>query len=1060
MSERSESAPTGRRYWRSLEALSETDEFRRLIEREFPSQLGVAFDPVNRRKFLTLMGASLALAGVGGCSVKPAPTKEIVPYVRQPEELIPGKPLFYASAMTSDGAAVGLLIETHLGRPTKVEGNPDHPASLGATSVQHQAAVLELYDPDRSQVVRNLGQTRTWADAVAAIRQMLDHQRPRRGAGLRFLTEAIVSPTLREQMETLKRQLPDAKWHVYEPVNRDAAYRGATLAFGQTVVPRYDFSQADVVLSLDSDFLVSGPECLRLAADFMQRRRPPSSRDSAAKATMNRLYVVESVLTCTGAKADHRLALRGRDIEPLARALAKGLGLEVGGGSDGEHQSWVSAVARDLESHRGRALVIAGDRQPAAVHLLAQAMNDRLGNVGKTVEYFEPVEATPVDRVTSLTELTESLGRGEVDCLVILSGNPAYTAPADIPFVEQLQKAPLRIHFGLYEDETARLCHWHLPEAHFLEAWSDTRAFDGTASIVQPVIEPLHEGRSVHELLALFTDLQETPGREIVSRSWRRRWQQESEPGEFESRWQTALHDGVVAGSRSKPKQVKLTDGWQTRLESEESGAGGESSAQDDKGENERIELGVSPDPSIFDGRFANNGWLQELPKPMSKLTWGNAAMMSPRTAKRLGLAMGSYAHGGEHGGYYMPLVELRIDGRTAIAPLWIMPGQADDTVTLHLGYGRENAGHVGGMPGQTIGCNAYPLRTSKQPCFAAGLRVTATGQTELVACTQEHHAMEGREPVQVASLKQFQDNPDVVKDRIIASSPGEESRTTRDALAHAPQPTTSAANETKAAEPTPNLYQPFDYSAPKHKWGMSIDLTSCIGCNACVVACQAENNIPVVGKDEVSRGREMHWIRVDRYMEGEPDRPGAFHFQPLPCMHCENAPCEYVCPVGATLHSAEGLNEMVYNRCVGTRFCSNNCPYKVRRFNFLFFADFQSPERRMQYNPDVTVRSRGVMEKCSYCVQRIREGEIGAETSGRPLRDGDVVTACQSACPTRAIVFGDMNDPKSEVKQLKDSPLDYSLLEELNTVPRTTYLAELRNPNPELSDESASHSM
>jgi molybdopterin-containing oxidoreductase family iron-sulfur binding subunit len=1034
-----------------LEDWSHTEEFRRVVEREFPSQTEVAFDPLSRRTFLTLMGASLALGGIGGCSVKPAPTKEIVPYVRAPEEVIPGKPLYYASAMTLDGGAVGLLIETHLGRPTKVEGNPNHPASLGATSAQHQASVLELYDPDRSQTVRQLGRSRTWADAAAAIRALVEQQRPRRGAGLRLLTETVVSPTLREQLETLRGQLPDAKWHVWEPLNQDAAYHGARLAFGETVIPRYDFSQADVILSLDDDFLGSGPEFLRLASDYIERRRGGNGGAEASHATMNRLYVVETTPSCTGAKADHRLSLRGADIVRLARAMAKAVGLDVQAVSAGEHSAWVSAVARDLESRRGRSLVLAGNRQPAAVHLLAHAINDHLGNVGKTVDYFEPVEARPVDRLASLGDLTDSLGRGEVECLVILGGDPVLTAPADIPFVEHLEKAPLRIHIGLYEDETARLCHWHLPEAHFMEAWSDTRAYDGTASIVQPVVEPLHGGRSAHEVLALFTEQRERPGREIVSETWRKRWKQESAPGEFETRWQTALHDGVIPNTSNPPRKVSLSGDWQTRLESER--AGGMTTSGSGSGAIE-LELVLVPDPSIHDGRFANNGWLQELPKPLTKLTWGNAAMMSPRTAKRLGLDLGSYAHGGEHGGYHMPVVELEIDGRKATAPLWILPGQADDTVGLYLGYGREYAGRVGGMPQQTIGCNAYPLRSSKRPWFAAGLRVSSVDRTEIVACTQEHHSMQGREPVRSVSQAEFQRNPDAVQQAVSASSPAEESRKARVKLEHGSEQA-SAVNEKHAAEQPLNLYEPFDYSPPKHKWGMSIDLTSCIGCNACVVACQSENNIPVVGKDQVSRGREMHWIRVDRYLEGEPDRPGAFHFQPLPCMHCENAPCEYVCPVAATVHSSEGLNEMIYNRCVGTRFCSNNCPYKVRRFNFLFYADFQSPERRMQYNPDVTVRSRGVMEKCTYCVQRIREAEIGEDSTGRALVDGDVLTACQAACPTRAIVFGDMNDPRSKVKQSKDSKLHYSLLDELNTVPRTTYLAELRNPNPELAEET-----
>ncbi len=1014
-------APGGRRFWRSLEELSETPEFRRLVERQFPGQAGMAFDPVTRRKFLTLMGASLALAGVGGCSVKPAPVSEIVPYVRAPADEVPGKPLFYATAMTFAGAGVGLLVETHQGRPTKIEGNPQHPASRGATSPQHQAAVLGLYDPDRSQSVRYLGQARTWSDAAAAIRQMIDGQREKQGAGLRVLTESVVSPTLEAQLGRLLEKFRKATVHVYEPVNNDAAYQAADSAFGQVVVPRYDFTKAERVVSLDADFLGRGPAYLRDAADFMKRRRAPIDGEVAGSRKSNRLYVIETAVTCTGAKADHRLAVRARQIEQLARALAAAVGVEgaVGDSKSAlspEHQKWIASAADDLKSHVGSSLVLAGERQPAAVHLVAHAMNDRLKSTGSTLEYVSPVEWRPTSHSKSLADLTDALNRGEVECLIVLGGNPVLTAPADLAFAAALDKCPLRIHLGLYEDETSRLCHWHLPEAHFLEAWSDTRAFDGTASIVQPVIEPLHGGRSAHEVLALVIDGRELPGRAIVRGTWRSRWKLENDDAEFETRWQTAVHDGVVPDTRSSVKNVQLAANWSEHLANQSDS--GDSAAS--RGYGPELELSFLPDPSLYDGRFANNGWLQELPKPITKITWGNAAIMSPAAAERLGLGKGSYAHGGEHGGYHMPAVELKIGERSVTAPLWLMPGHADDTVTVYLGNGRQFAGRIGSSREDPVGFNAYPLRTSREPWFAGGLQIAATGDTQLVACTQGHHSMDGRDPVRMVPVESVETEP-------------------------------AASRIEKQSEPL-TLYEPFDSSPPRHKWGMSIDLTSCIGCNACVVACQAENNIPVVGKDQVSRGREMHWIRVDRYMEGPAGQPEAFHFQPLPCMHCEQAPCEYVCPVEATVHSADGLNEMVYNRCVGTRFCSNNCPYKVRRFNFLFYADYEGAERRMQYNPEVTVRSRGVMEKCTYCVQRIRQAEIGAEAEKRPLTDGDVLTACQAACPTRAIVFGDINDPKAEVKRLKESPLNYALLEELNTVPRTTYLTELRNPNSKLA--------
>jgi MoCo/4Fe-4S cofactor protein with predicted Tat translocation signal len=1006
-------ATQGRQYWRSLEELADSARFDELVGREFRDEATLWPEGLSRRQFLALMGASLALAGVGGCSVKPAPSADIVPYVRPPEGVTPSRPLFFATTMTCAGSAVGLLVESHTGRPTKVEGNPDHPASRGATDIFHQASVLTLYDPDRSQTVTHLGQPRTWNDAVAAILAAIQQQRPRRGAGLRLVTEAVVSPTLAEQIESLLKDLPEAKWHVYEPIHRDMARQGAKMAFGEPVDPGYDFHQADVVLSLDADFLQCGPGCLRYAADFMDRRRAWSPQTDGPTLPMNRLYVAETAVSCTGAKADHRLALRPAEIEQLARAVATKLGLAAEGAVTSPLDKWVAAVAKDLDAHRGRCIVMAGGRQPPAVHLLAHAMNDRLGNVGKTVTYIEPVEARPSDRTQSLGELVTDMERGRVEFLMILGGNPAYTAPADLKFSERMQKVPLSIHHGLYSDETSYQCHWHLPETHYLEAWSDARAYDGTASIAQPLIEPLYQGRSAHEVISLLTDLRETPGREIVRAHWRRQWELRREAGPFEPFWEKALHDGVIPGTQSKPKLAKLRDGWQKHLQAGPNSPG----VPEGKAAVEDFDLVFEPDPTIYDGSWANNGWLQELPKPMTKLTWGNAALLSPATARQLGIAPGSYAHGGEHGGYNMPVVELQYEGRTVRAPAWIMPGHAEGAVTVYLGHGRKRAGQVGGIDRQTVGFNAYLLRTSDRPWFAPGLRMAKTGATELVACTQAHQRMENRDPVRVATPAER------LKKTPSASQPPEE----------------------------PTLYESFDYGAPKHKWGMVIDLAACVGCHACVVACQAENNIPVVGKEQVARGRAMHWLRIDRYLEGTADKPSGFHFQPVPCMHCENAPCEYVCPVEATVHSAEGLNDMVYNRCVGTRFCSNNCPYKVRRFNFFAFADFQTPSRRLQYNPEVTVRSRGVMEKCSYCVQRIRRAEIDTQTGNRPLADGEVLTACQAACPARAITFGDLNDPKSQVARAAQSPLNYGLLAHLNTNPRTTYLAAVRNPNPEI---------
>jgi MoCo/4Fe-4S cofactor protein with predicted Tat translocation signal len=1033
----------GKQYWRTLDELANTDAFQKLMRREFPAQADVWPDSFSRRHFLTLMGASLALAGISGCSIKPAPLSKIVPYVNPPRDIVPGKPLFFATTMAFAGSAVGLLVESHMGRPTKIEGNPDHPASRGATSIYHQASVLTLYDPDRSQSVTYRGRTRTWNEALAALRTALEGQRSKGGAGVRILSEPIVSPSLAKTREAFANAMPQAKWHTYEPINPDATIQGTKMAFGQDLNSYYDFSKADVVLSLDDDFLSGRPGNLRPIADFMSRRRVRKASQAADQPLMNRLYVVETAVTNTGAKADHRLALPAQQIEGFARLVATKLGLPAGGSESGPRDKWAAAVAKDLKQHEGRCLVLAGERQPAAVHLLAHTINHNLGNIGKTVFFTDPIEHQPAERTASLGELYQDMQQGHVELLIVLGANPVYNAPADFSFTEQLDRVPLRVHVGLYQDETARQCHWHLPEAHYLEAWGDARTYDGTASLCQPLIEPLYGGRSILEITTYLATLQETPGEEIVRKHWREYWiGEKKKPGdEFSDFWKTSLHDGLVRDTALPTKGVELKDNWQEQLTKTAAGAA--------NGTGE-FELVFEPDPTVYDGFFANNGWLQELPKPLTRLAWDNAALMSPATAKELGVDLGKYAHGGEHGGYYMPVVKLELDGKTVRAPAWIMPGHADRSITVYLGYGRTFAGRVGGMPqgrrfnneviqdswglvrdsqSPLVGFNAYQLRTSQRPWFAPNLRVTKTEDTYLLACTQGHQLMENRHVIRSATIEEFQKKPNFAVEPLLAEE----------------------SSETKRAAPPLDFYEPYNYDPPTKKWGMVIDLTSCVGCKACVVACQAENNIPVVGKTQVAAGREMHWLRVDRYIEGTLDDPREFHFQPVPCMHCENAPCEYVCPVEATVHSAEGLNEMIYNRCVGTRFCSNNCPYKVRRFNFFHFGDFETPSLRLQYNPEVTVRSRGVMEKCSYCVQRIRQAEIDADRESRSIVDGEVVTACQAACPAQAIVFGDLNDPKSTVAQWAGSSLNYGLLADLNTKPRTTYLAALRNPNPEL---------
>ena len=984
------------RLWRGLEELGATEEYKNFLHHEFPYHTEQGSSGISRRNLLKLMGASAAMAGLTACTK--LPTEKIVPYVQAPEEIIPGKPLFYATSMTFGGVANGLLVESHMGRPTKAEGNSLHPGSLGAADIFAQASVLNLYDPDRSKVVVHNGRIANWSDFLDSMHVLRQALLSTQGEGFRILTETITSPSLGAQLRELLSQFPKAEWHQHDPAGRDSVREGARLAFGEVVETQYRFDRADVILSLDSNFLCASPGSVRYAHDFADKRRV-----TLPTSMMNRLYVVEPAPTATGAQADHRLALRTSQIEGFARWLARRLeaktGMTSAAGAPPAEYAWVEALARDLENHRGSSIVLAGEAQPPAVHALAHALNAALDNIGKTVIYTNSIEANPVNQAQSFAKLVRDMRDGHVNTLVILGANPVYSAPVELRFRESLMKVRHRIHLGLYEDETAVQCHWHLPETHYLEAWGDARAYDGTVSTIQPLITPLYNGKSAHEVLTVLLGQPGRPGHEII----RDYWQSQRQEKNFEAFWETSLHNGVITGTAFPAKNVTL----KLQLGDAPQTASGEG-----------LEINFRPDPTIWDGRYANNGFLQECPKPLTKLTWDNAAMVSPKTAQELKVENED-------------VVELRYQGRTVRAPVWILPGHAEKSVTVHLGYGRSRAGNVG----NGTGFNAYDLRTSGSLWFASGLEIHKTGDHYLLANTQHHHIMrqdgreveeesvaaEHREVMRVGTLEDFRKNPDFAKD---------------------------PAEQTTQAE---SLYPPYDYSKG-NQWGMSIDLNSCIGCNACVVACQAENNIAVVGKDQVSRGREMQWIRVDTYYEGDLDSPRIYN-EVVPCMQCENAPCEVVCPVGATMHSPDGLNEMIYNRCVGTRYCSNNCPYKVRRFNFFLYSDWTTPSLYGLRNPNVTVRSRGVMEKCTYCIQRINTVKIKAEEEDRPIREGEIVTACQQTCPTKAIVFGDINDPNSKVSKLKAQSRNYGLLTELNTRPRTTYLAKLRNPNPEIQE-------
>jgi MoCo/4Fe-4S cofactor protein with predicted Tat translocation signal len=981
--ENAESKVSGPEYWRSLEELAGSPAFQEALHREFPKGASEWVDSVSRRGFLKVMGASMALAGMTGC-VR-LPLEPIVPYVRQPEDVIPGRPQFYATAMTLGGYASPLLVESHLGRPTKIEGNDKHPASLGGTDIFAQAHVLGLYDPDRSQSVVSMGDQRSWQSFLTALHGPLSAQKNLQGAGIRILTPTISSPTLADQLRGFLKIYPQAKWHVYEPVNRDNVLEGAKLAFGQPVETRYDFEKADVIVSLDADFLYAGfPGNVRYIRDFAKRRNPDGN--------MNRLYVIESTMTTTGAKADHRIASSATGVPFAARMFLN----PPTDSAVGESLRDVLTIAEDLRNHRGASVVIAGEHQSAEAHGLAHLLNESLGNVGKTVFYTDPVDANPGNQGESIKELVADMQAGKVDLLVILGGNPAYDAPADLDFANVLKngKIPLRVHLGLYQNETAELCQWHVNQTHELEAWGDARACDGTVSVIQPLIAPLYGGKSALEFVALLAGQADVTGYDLA----RAYWQKQHGGADFEQFWRKSLHDGWIEGTAFAPKTLS------NHLNAQAYPFG----LPINKGE---IELNIRRDPTIYDGQFSNNGWLQELPKPMTKLVWDNAILIGPKMAERLQIKVED-------------VVELELNGKKVTGPVWIQAGHPDNSVTVTLGYGRTRAGRVG----TAQGFDAYALRTTAAPWIATGLQIRKTGETYKLASTQGYQSMDtpdgGHRPlVRETTLEEYRKEPAFAQEE----------------------------------EPAPGLtlYKPYPYKEEDYAWGMAIDLNSCVGCNNCMLACQSENNIAVVGKEQAVIGRHMHWIRVDAYYQGDRDNPRAF-FQPVPCQQCENAPCEVVCPVGATNHSSEGLNDMVYNRCVGTRYCSNNCPYKVRRFNFLLFQDWETPQYKMMRNPDVSVRSRGVMEKCTYCVQRINEHKIDAETAsvreGKQIKVGDELqTACQQSCPAGAIIFGNLNDPESKVSKLKAQSRNYSLLGELNTRPRTTYLAEVSNPNPEL---------
>ncbi|HEX3120083.1 MAG TPA: TAT-variant-translocated molybdopterin oxidoreductase [Candidatus Acidoferrum sp.] len=1005
-------AKTGKQYWRTLDELADDPHFDELMHREFPRHASEWDESVDRRNFLKLMGASLAFAGLAGCKSNEQET--IIPYVKQPDGMVLGKPFYFATAMPFGADAIGVLVESHEGRPTNLAGNPDHPSSLGGVDAITQASILNLYDPDRAKTVSFAGSLRTWSEFAQAAQAAAADIKAASGAGFRILTGTITSPTIAEQLQGILKLYPQAKWHQWESGISDGVREGGKLAFGRYVNTVYRPERAEVILSLDSDFLASGPGHIRYMKQFYRRRKLDTDPGvERVGGEMNRLYVVEPTPTVTGASADHRLPLRASQIDAFARALAAKLG--VGAAENAATlppaaEKWLEGVAKNLQGHRGSSLVIAGEQQSPEVHAIVHAINASLSNVSNTLYYTDPVEANPVSYIESLRELCADMDAGKVDTLLMIGVNPVYDAPHDFDFTSKLRKVRNTVQLSTHFDETAQYVKWHVGESHYLESWGDARAFDGTVSVIQPLIAPLYYTRSAHDVIAAFSD---KPGISAYD-ALRDRLKALNPGGDFEKFWRKTLNDGLIANSAFAPINVSAKVNIAS-LPAPKAAAG------------EALEFIFRPDPSIYDGRYANNGWLQELPKPVTKLTWDNAALVSPKTSEGMGLTHKVAARGGEHGQIISPLIDIALSNSKVTAASWTLPGQADGVVVLPLGYGRQFAGYSG----TNKGFNANMVRVSTAMWVASGGKITKTGDEYPLACTQYHFNMEGRKILSAGTLEEYKKNP---------------------AFPHEGDETPPREN---------SLYKEFAY--PGYAWGMAIDLKNCNGCNACVVACGAENNIAIVGKDQVMRGREMHWIRVDRYYmaetstndlstnEGDVLANPETYFQPVPCQQCENAPCEQVCPVGATVHSSEGLNDMVYNRCIGTRYCSNNCPYKVRRFNFLRFQDWETPSLKLVRNPEVTVRSRGVMEKCTYCVQRINLARIEAEKQNRPIADGEIVTACEAACPSEAIVFGNANDPNSRVAKLKAQQRNYSILGELNSRPRTTYLASVRNPNPEM---------
>jgi molybdopterin-containing oxidoreductase family iron-sulfur binding subunit len=1030
---------TGRRYWRSVEELADTPEVRNWLEREFPQGAAeLEADGVSRRNFLRLMGASLALAGVGlsGCR---RPQSTIVPYTKSVEWLIPGKAVLYTTSIPGRRGGAPLIVTTYEGRPTKIEGNPLVPSSNGGTDAFTQASILEMYDPDRARVFLRDGKESTAQEFEEYLKKVRKELQLSKGAGFALLIDEQYSPTRDRFLAALKEQFPQTALYSDEPLGLAEVFSATEKLFGLNMVIRPQFDSADIIVSIDADFL-GAEQTIEGTRAFTRRRRVQGSAE-----TMNRLYCVENRFTITGGMADHRLRCAASQIPAFALALARKIAEQTNDrvltalvaqikDSDSQFDSrWVTECANDLVARKGRVLILLGHRYPAWVQGLVLTMNNALGAYGSTLQVFQ----TPRTKTGNLQELAADIKSGAIKRLFILAGNPVYTAPADLNWATVQKSVPEVVRLGYYLDETSGFANWNVPEAHFLESWGDQRASDGTYLPIQPMILPLFGGLSQLDILSRLLAL--PAGLDAVRETFKA-----FAKGDFESAWTALLRQGWAKdtlyaladrefGSNGLPELLRSAGGLPAPVNPS------------------ALEIVFPADLKVEDGRHANNAWLQELPDPITKLTWDNALLVSKATARALQLSDGD-------------LVEITANERKLQAAIMVAPGHADYSLTLSLGYGRTAVGKVG----QGTGFNAYALRTSVSPYYATGATVKLVKKAgyDLVQ-TQQHHSMEGRDLVREGTAEDYAKNP------AFAQKVGMDAD----------------------IPPNISLYAHPPLNAP-NQWGMVVDLNACIGCSACVVACQAENNIPIVGKDQVKRAREMQWIRIDRYYasaDGDQNNPHLEEdpemvVQPIMCQHCENAPCETVCPVNATVHNEEGLNVMAYNRCIGTRYCSNNCPFKVRRFNFFNYNDrpvldrieygapgFQGRQQlylgplahwgmdeisKLQKNPNVTVRMRGVMEKCTYCLQRIETAKISQRIKAGVVGDltlptDSIRTACQQACPAEAIVFGDIKDPASQVSRLRGLSQNYTLLNYLNIEPRTSYLARLRNPNPKMPGAS-----